>query len=131
MAATVGKNGGFKIGSSSVTFFDNWTLRASTDLVETPGYGDTFKKRVRALKDWSVAVGGTLDRSDTQQAALLDQMEDATEADVLAVMETLRGSSYWQGSAIVQDWEVASSVGDKVSVTFNLICNGALSYTGS
>lgn len=129
MAATVGKDGGVKVGASQVSFIDTWNLTATVDNDETTSYGDTYKKRVQTLKDWSAEVSGTLDRSDTQQAALLDQLEDGTLADVDLRLETERGSSYWSGSALIESWTITHNIGSKVGISFSFTGNGALSWT--
>lgn len=133
MAATVGKNGGFYIGGSLVTFIDHWELDNELATVETGGYGDTTTKRVATMKDHRGVASGTLDRSDAAQAALLDQFEDGTIADVDARFETSRGSSYWSMSAIVERSRIVSDLNSKVTIEFSFV-HGAgtgLSWTSS
>ncbi len=130
MGATVGKNGGFYVGSTLVTFIDNWSLDGTIDSVETTAFGDESKKRVPTIRDWSATVSGTLDKSDAQQAALLDQFEDGTIVAASVQLATDRGSSYWEGSAIIQGFSVNSEVVGKVSVSFSLLAADALSWTG-
>lgn len=133
MAATVGKDGGFQVGGSLVTFIDHWEKNSSVGTAETGGYGDTVVKRVATLRDHRFAVGGTLDRSDAQQAALLDQFEDGTIADVDARLYTSRGSSYWSMSAIVENSRVVSDLNGKVTVEFDLVhgSGSGLTWTSS
>lgn len=129
MAATIGKDGGFYVGTDLVTFIDSWTLSGTIGSAETTAYGDENVKRVPTIRDWSSSVSGTLDVSDAQQAALLDQFEDGTIAATSVRLAISRGSSYWEGSAIIQGVSVDSKVGDKVSVSFDLIAADALSFT--
>jgi len=128
MAATKGKDGAFKIGTSTVTFMDSWELQASVDIVDVTAYGDTFRKRIQTIKDWRVNIRGTLDRSDTQQAALLDQLEDGTLADFDTRMYT-GASTYWSGSALMESWTITSEIAGKVGVAMVVQGNGALNYT--
>ena len=121
MAATTGKDGGFNIGGSLVTFIDHWELDNSLATVETGGYGDTTIKRVGTIKDHRGSASGTLDRSDASQAALLDQFEDGSIADVDARFYTERGSDFWAMSAIVEGSRIVSELNGKVSVEFSFV----------
>lgn len=122
-------------GESPVAFADTWTLNAAIGQAEITGYGNSAKVFSPTLRDWSVAMTATLDRTDTDQAALLDQWEDGTLSSLNVVLITVANSSlggtteFWSGKANAQTHSVNSSVGDKVSVTFNMIGSSALSYT--
>ena len=94
MAATIGKDGEVRIGSTVMALMDTWALNMTVDVVETTAFGDTHKERVQTFKDWTVSMSGSLDRSDAQQAALLDQFEDGTLSEVQVRLYTDAGSSY-------------------------------------
>lgn len=128
MAAIVGKDGSFRIGVSTVTRLDTYNLDGTIDTEEVTGYGDTSKKHVATLKSWKGGASGTLDIADAQQAALLDQFEDGTIADVDARFY-YASSSYWSGSAIVTNASIRSQVGSKVTVDFSFTGNGDLTRT--
>ena len=128
MAATAGKDGGIVVNGSTVTFMDSWDLSLTAETKDTTSYGDTARTRIQVFKDWSVNVKGTLDRSDTMQAALLDQFEDGTLAAVLLQLKTA-ASAYWYGSAVLKSGSVNSKVDDKVSVSFSFESSGALNHT--
>ena len=129
MSATLGKDGEIRIGSSIMTLMDTWTLNMSTDVVETTAYGDTHKNRSQVFKDWTCSMAGHLDRSDAQQAALLDQFEDGTLSEVEVRLYTDAGSSYWYGSAVLSGTSVTSGVADTVKVSFDFQGSGDLNYT--
>ena len=132
MAATMGKNGSFRIGSALVNFIDSWTVSPSVGTEETTAYGDSWESHLATIKAWAASASGTLDRSDTNQAALLDQLEDGAIADVAVRLLLSTGSiPYWGGNAIVENWSVDSAVKGKVGVSFSLKGNGALAYTTS
>lgn len=128
MAATAGKDGGIVVNGSTVTFMDSWDLSLTAETKDTTSYGDTARTRIQVFKDWSVNVKGTLDRSDTMQAALLDQFEDGTLAAVLLQLKT-GASAYWYGSAVLKTGAVNSKVDDKVSVSFSFESSGGLNHT--
>ena len=129
MAATKGKDGGFYLGSTLVTFMDNWTLNRATTTAETTQFGNDWEEHCATVKNWNASVSGTLDRSDASQAALLDQLEDGTVADVNARFYTSSTSStYWSGSAVVESDSIGSPVKDKVAISINLKGNGELTW---
>ena len=77
-----------------------------------------------------MTVTGTMDRSDAEQAALMDQFEDGTLADI-AMRLYWANASYWSFSARLTGMTVNSAVGDKVSITWNAQVNGAIAATSS
>ena len=129
MSATIGKDGEVRIGSTVMAYMDTWSLNMTADVVEITAFGDTSKNRVQTFKDWTASMAGSLDRSDAQQAALLDQFEDGTLSEVQVRLYTDAGSSYWYGSAVLNSSAVGSSVSDKVTVSFDFQGSGALNFS--
>ncbi len=129
MPATVGKDGGFYLGTSLLTFIDSWSIQGTIGHEEITGFGDSNVKRTPTLRDWSASASGTLDRSDANQAAMLDQFEDGTITATSVRLSTERGSDYWEGSAIIESFSVDATVQGKVSVSFSLVAADALSWT--
>lgn len=131
MAAYVGRDGKFLIGTTGVVaYMDSWTITPSIDTPEITSYGDGFKAYGSSIKGWTATISGTLDRSDTDQADLMDQFEDGTLADIAARFYVLP-ASYWSGSVRLTGQTINSAVADKVSVSWTANGNGALSYTSS
>lgn len=128
MAATAGKDGGVQIGTNVITLVDSWSLNPSVELIDITAYGSTWRSRTSSLRDWSGSFNMTLDRSDGQQASILDQCEDGTLADIALRFYTST-STYWSGNARISGVTINSNVADKVSVSVNFSGNGALSYT--
>lgn len=128
MGATLGKDGGVQIGSTSITFIDSWNLDATSETVDVTSYGDESRVRVQTFKDWTGGFSGTLDRTDAQQAALLDQFEDGTLAAVNLRLKD-GASSYWYGSAVLSNMSVSSQVSDRVTVSFSFESAGTLYHT--
>jgi len=71
-----------------------------------------------------------MDRTDVEQAALMDQFEDGALADI-AMRFYVMPASYWSGNMKMTGQTVNSQVGDKVSVTWNATGNGNLAFTSS
>jgi len=128
MGATMGKDGGFYVAGSLVTFIDSWTLNLSRGLEEIGGYGDDWDKVAPTVKSWNATFSGTLDRSDTQQAALLDQLEDGADAAQVVRLASERGSDYWEGSSYVESMSINSSLKGKVGISGNLRGHGEITW---
>lgn len=128
MAAYMGKDGEVSIAGETVAYMDTWTLNANIGTAEITDYEDDTKTFDSTLKEWTCTFAGTLDRSDTDQADLMDQFEDGTLADVAIRLET-SAATYWGGNVRLTSMTVNSQVADKVSISWNAQGNGALSYT--
>ena len=126
-----GKDGGFYVGSTLVKFFDSFTFTRGIGLADVTSYGDAWDKFIAGVKNWSCAVRGTLDRTDAQQAALLDQLEDGTLTTTVCRMSMDRSTQYWAGSVWVEGVTVDHSVKDKVGVSFNLRGHDEPTWEGS
>lgn len=131
MAATMGKDGGFYVAGSLVTFIDAWTLNLNRGLEEIGAYGDNWDKVAPTVKSWTGTFSGTLDRSDAQQDALLDQLEDAEAAAQVVRLATDRGSSYWEGSTYIESMSINSTFKGKVGISGNLRGHDALTWTSA
>ena len=131
MAVNKGKDGGFYLGSTLVTFMDTWTVNRGVGVEETTSFGDDWEAKCATVKNWNGTFGGTLDRADANQAALLDQLEDGAIADVTVRFSIDGTTSYWEGSAIVESDSINSTSKGLVKYTGNLAGNGELAYTGS
>jgi hypothetical protein len=131
MAATAGKDGYVLIGTTGVVaYMDSWSINPSIDTPEITAYGDSAKAYGSALRGWTVNFSGTLDRSDTDQADLMDQFEDGTLA-AISCRFYVAAASYWSGSVRLTGQTVNSQVADKVSISWTGNGTGALSFTSS
>jgi len=130
MAATAGKDGKVGIGTADIAYMDSWSLNPSIGTAEITAFGDSAKAFGSTLREWTVNFSGTLDRSDTDQADLMDQFEDGTLADI-AIRCYTAAASYWSGNVRLTGQTVNSQVGDKVSISWTGQGNGALAYTSS
>jgi predicted secreted protein len=138
MAAIMGKDGFFSATTSTagssvaMTFIDSWSLNPGVNTAEVTAFGDTWEKHEPTIKNWSATVSGSLDRTDGEQAQMLDQLEDGTLTDAHArfyISSSTVGDKYWYGAAIVESWTIDSAVKDKAAFSLNLKGNGALTYT--
>lgn len=127
MAAIMGKSGSARIGANKILNIDSWTLNPTIEVADITQYGSSFRARMQTIKDWTAEVSGTLDSTDAQQGTLLDQ--GTTSSGNIALRLYINDANYWSGNAVVTGFAVASSVGDKITVSYSLSGNGALSYT--
>lgn len=130
MAATVGKDGDVKIGAATVAYMDAWNLTPNINTPEITAFGDAARVYSSALRDANVTFSGTLDRSDTDQADLMDQFEDGTLADIAVRLYTA-AASYWSGNVRLTGQTVNSQIADKVAITWNGVVSGNLAFTSS
>lgn len=131
MAESRGKDGGFYVGSTLVTFMNVWSIEFSNDIEETTSFGDSSKKRVQVFRDWRARVSGFLDKSDAQQAALLDQLEDATFASQAVRFSTNGTSTYWAGSVVVESGGISAEAKGIFKIDLSLLGDGVITYVGS
>jgi len=131
MSVSKGKDGGFYVGSTLVTFMESWTLNRGVQVEGVTPFGSDWDQNEATIKNWGATFAGTLDRSDAQQAALLSQLEDATIANVAARFSLDGTTAYWEGSAIYVSDSINSTSKGLVKVSGNLTGNGAITYTGA
>ena len=129
MAVSKGKDGGFYVGSTLVTFMDTWSVNRGLAVEEVTGFGEDWDGKVATTRNWNASFSGTLDRSDAQQKALLEQLEDAEIADVAVRLGVVNSTKFWSGSAIVESDTISSTTKGLVKYSGNLQGNGELSYT--
>ena len=61
MAALVGFEGSVKIGANAVALLDSWEFSPSANMYDDTSFGDSWKKKVAGLKDWTAKVSGRYD----------------------------------------------------------------------
>ena len=129
MAAAMGKDGFISLDGTTVkpAYVDTWALSPGIGTAEVTAYGDSAKAFVSTIREWSVRCGGTLDRSDAKQLAVINDFE-STATSTSMTLRLYDSTSYWTGSALITSANINSSVGDKVSFTFNFQGTGNLSY---
>ena len=129
MAATMGKDGFISLDGTTVkpAYIDSWSLSPSIGTAEVTAYGDSAKAFVSTLREWTVTCGGTLDRSDAKQLAVLNDFESTASSTTMS-LRLYDSTSYWSGTALITGATINSAIGDKVSVTFNFQGSSNLSY---
>ncbi len=137
MAATMGKDGFISIDGTTIAMalMDSWSVSPSIDMAEVTAFGDASKAFVSTLRSWTASVSGTLDRSNSQQLAVLDDFESTGTSTAhgmrLYTSNSETPGTYWSGSAFVTSQVINSQVGDKVSVSWTFQGTGDFSQVTS
>lgn len=132
MGQVHGREGNIGIGSNALAL-DSWTLTRTSELHETQHFGSTsyFKERAAGLKDWEVRASGLLDKTDTQQLSVRDQLEDGSESNIsllLQLASSTAGETY-TGNGKVSGDVITHTVGDMVRWECTLMANGELQWS--
>lgn len=118
-----GKNGQVKIdplgGAALVTLGDvnSWTLDMATDREEVTAFGDTNKRRVAGLPDFSGTIGAWWNALTTSSPAYFRAVLAGTPVTLRLVPNTLDPTVYFQGLA-------------NVDGSVNVSATGAISSSG-
>ncbi len=91
-----------------------WSLSAKTDRVETTSFGDTNKTRVAGLPDYTGAMSGYFDDSDSTLFAAAATLAGC--GMYLYPDYTNAVTKYWYGLANV-DYEINADVSDAVKIS--------------
>ena len=126
MAPFHGLNGLIYMSGSEIAAANAWSINIDIDSVETPQFGDTFKKRVTGMGDWS----GSISAWDDLTVKVLQNCATA-QTSVALLIYPLRTdlTNYYSGNAIFSfgsEGDTGSAVGD----TADFVGNDTLTITG-
>lgn len=126
-----GLTGSVKIGPKPTQvllgYVSGVDLNISKDIIEILAYGMSYKEKVPAIKDWSASINGTVALVGGGSQETLYKAFDSGEPITLGVF--LDETTYFEGSAYVQNFNVTSSPDDKVNLSSELAGSGALTLT--
>lgn len=125
MAAMAGKDGLIKIGTNKIGYIDSFNLTINNSTSETNSLGESWKKYIETGKDWSGSCSGTLDYEDAAQKEIVDKMLADTSGTFTLDMKVNTNLTL-SGSVVFNSLSPSVSWGDKISVSFNFVGNGAL-----
>jgi len=129
MAAAMGKDGFISLDGTTVrpAYIDSWNLNPEIGTAAVTAFGDAAGSFVSTIRNATITAGGTLDRSDSQQLALLQRFE-TTASSTAVDLRLYDSTSYWSCSALITGASINSQVADKVAVSYNFQVTGNLSY---
>lgn len=128
--AYMGKDGFVSLlgDTESAGFIDSWSLSPSIGVAEITAYGDNSKAFAHTIREYTLSITGTVDRSDTHQDPLFDNFDTTSQAAVSFRLFAGSSTERWVGTALPTGLTINSAVGDKVGFTAELQGSSNLSY---
>lgn len=129
MAFIHSKQSTFTYNSQELSGVDSVQFSNSADPVDTTGIGDSAKSYISGIGDVSISVSGIWDNTDTTGS---DDVMYAAFANGSAYAfiykpdETATTGISYTGSGIVTQYDVSSSVGDKVTWSAEILVTTAV-----
>lgn len=121
-----GKNGLVYVSGSEITGANAWSLSIEQDSAETPQFGDTWKKRVVGLSDWSGSLT-VWDHSDSGKLQVAAYAGVTVALLIYPVRSDL--TEYYSGSAIFS-FGSGGDTGSAVSNTADFVGSDTLALAG-
>ncbi len=124
MANHLGREGVFKISSTTIGELRNYALAHSSDVVEDSVIGDIYRTRRATMKTWSVSGDLYWDETDAGQIAL-------TIGSAVTVNLYPEGADstdvYYSGAGIVTKFDISAAFDGMVEGSISIEGNGTLS----
>ncbi|MBM4229504.1 MAG: hypothetical protein FJ184_01995 [Gammaproteobacteria bacterium] len=124
MANHLGREGVFKISSTTIGEIRNYALAQSSDVVEDTVIGDTFRTRRATLKTWSVNGDLFWDEVDAGQIALTIGSAVTVNLYPEGIAAT---STYYSGGGIVTKFDISAAFDGMIEGSITIEGNGTLS----
>jgi len=129
MAALPGKNMAVKVSTTTIGFTDSVTWNNNIGTAETTAFGDDSKAFIPTIKDFSISISGTYDKSDSGQDTALWTEVDSGDGAIADLRIYVSAANYWGGAAVLTGTTIEGSVSDKVAYSATFVSNGDWSYT--
>jgi predicted secreted protein len=120
MATKLGRDGLIRISSTTIGELRNYALTHTSDTVEDSVLGDTYRTRLASMKTWSASGDLYWDEGDAGQ--LLITIGSQVTLNLYPEGATA-GDIYYQGAAIVTQFNVSAS--------FDGIIEGSIAFEGN
>lgn len=133
MASVHGKGATLTINSGAMTGFANEaSLSRSVDTAETTVFGLSAKTFLPGLADGTFSGSGFYDKTSTTGSMAIMEAVYSGGAAVTCQYRPAGGGSgeySYAFSAILTSWDITSSLGDAVGVSFSMQVTGAVTPT--
>lgn len=129
MAATAGTQVLVKVSTTTIGFTDNASLTMNCGSEEITSFGDLWKAMLPTIKDWSLSVSGTYDKSDSGQDTAIWTEMISGDCAIAEVRLYVSATTYYSGACVLTSATAAATATGKITYTANFSGNGALSYT--
>jgi predicted secreted protein len=124
MATKLGRDGLIRISSTTIGELRNYALTHTSDTVEDSVLGDTYRTRLASMKTWSASGDLYWDEGDAGQ--LLITIGSQVTLNLYPEGATT-GDIYYQGAAIVTQFNVSASFDGIIEGQIQFEGNGVLS----
>jgi len=124
MANHLGREGIFKISTTTIGELRNYALSHSSDVVEDSVIGDTYRTRLATMKTFSVS--GDLYWDETNAGQLLITIGSSVTLNLYPEGAD-NGDVYYSGAAIVTKFDISASYDGIVEGSIEFQGNGSLS----
>jgi predicted secreted protein len=127
MAATAGTSILVKVSTTTITLTDNATLTMNFGNEEITDFGDLWKATLSTVRDWSLAISGSYDKSDSgQDTAIYTEIlsGDGAIADIRFYID----SNYYYGACCITSATIGATATGKITFSANFVGNGTLAY---
>ena len=126
-----GLTASIKIGTGEakevLAYVSGVSLTLEKEIIEILSFGQKFKEKVPAIKDWSVSIDGTVALSkDGTQKKLYDAFESG---EPLTVGIFLDDNTYFEGTGYVSNFNIDAAPDDKINLTSEIAGSGATTLT--
>lgn len=122
-----GLTAAIKVGDVTLAYMNNLELNLDRSIIEVLQFGDQYKKKVPAMKNWTASVEGTVAFEATGgQKTLVDKFESGEEV-VLQVQ--LKEGCYFEGNAIVASLSVSGTPDEALTISAEFEGSGAVTFT--
>ena len=107
-----------------------YTLTVEASVADITEFGQANRTRTMVLKDWSGDFSGFYDRTDTQQASIVNQFSSSgVLADTTEIRLYDSTGGYWYGAAVLPTWTLRAVTDGVLEVSFTFQGDGALSHS--
>lgn len=126
-----GLTASIKIGTGKATevlaYVSGVDLTLEKEIIEILSFGQTFKEKVPAIKDWSASIDGTVALAKGGSQEKLYNAFDS--GDPITVGIYLTETTYFEGTGYVSSFNISASPDDKISLSSEIAGSGATTLT--
>lgn len=122
-----GRNGLIYISGTEITGANTWSLNISGDMVEVPQFGDTWKKRVVGMHDWSGSVNAWM---HTDSKVITNAATANVSVALVIYPDRSDLTDYFSGSAIFGGAALGGGTGAAINRDGSFSGNDTLTVTG-
>lgn len=129
MAASKGSACLVKVATTTIGFTDNFSLTINMGSAETTTFGDDWKANIATIRDVSLSISGSYDKSDSGQDTAIWTELLSGDGDISDLRVYVAAANYFSGSAVLTSASISSTAADKISYSASFVGNGTWTYS--